>query len=83
MKHGRSDYNARIQDNANIIPDDEPVFLIRGQDIVAPFALQKYALLAEEAGAPGDVVDGCREQAEAMIHWQKMHPSRTHVAGRE
>ena len=30
MKHARKDYNERIQDNANLIPADEPVFLIRG-----------------------------------------------------
>ncbi len=80
MKHGRSDYNERIQDSAKIIPADEPVFLIRGQDSVGPLALEQYALLAEILGASEEVVSGCHEQAEAMKHWQKMHPSRTHVA---
>lgn len=32
MKHAREDYN-RIQDPAGLIPDGEPVFLIRGKDI--------------------------------------------------
>lgn len=31
MKHARPDYD-RIQDPAGIIPEDEPVFLLRGQD---------------------------------------------------
>jgi len=83
MKHGRSDYNERIRDSAKIIPADEPVFLIRGQDLAGPAGVEAYALLAEIAGASKEVVDGCRLQAEAMKHWQKMHPSRTHVAGRE
>ena len=36
MKHARSDYQARIQDVAGLIPADEPVFFIRGQDKAAP-----------------------------------------------
>jgi hypothetical protein len=36
MFHARQDYNSRIQDSANIIPADEPVFLLRGQDVHAP-----------------------------------------------
>lgn len=35
MKHAREDYN-RIQDPAGLIPEDEPVFLLRGQDMFAP-----------------------------------------------
>ena len=45
MKHARKDYD-RIQDPENKIPDDEPVFLIRGQDTTAPAVLRYWAGLA-------------------------------------
>lgn len=32
MKHARQDYNDRVQDSAGLIPDNEPVFLLRAQD---------------------------------------------------
>ena len=42
MKHSREDYD-RIQDPENKIPKDEPVFLLRGQDISSPFAVDAWA----------------------------------------
>lgn len=49
MKYAREDYNQRIIDTENLIPDDEPVFLFRGQDELAPQVLDFYAdLLAEQ-----------------------------------
>lgn len=39
MKHARSDYDTRIQDSAGLIPDDEPVLLIRGQDEAALYVI--------------------------------------------
>jgi len=33
MKHEREDYS-RIQDSGGLIPEDEPVFLLRAQDVV-------------------------------------------------
>lgn len=42
MRHARKDYD-RIQDPANLIPAEEPVFLLRGQDFFAPAALRYYA----------------------------------------
>lgn len=41
MKHAREDYN-RIQDPANLIPENEPVFLFRAQDKFAVIALEAY-----------------------------------------
>jgi hypothetical protein len=42
MKHAREDYN-RIQDPDGLIPEDEPVFLLRAQDAWAATALRIYA----------------------------------------
>ena len=48
MKHARNDYD-RIQDPAGLIPADEPVFLLRGQDKLAIKAMEAYnrALVSE------------------------------------
>ena len=42
MIHVRKDYD-HIQDPSGKIPDDEPVFLFRGQDETAPKILRKWA----------------------------------------
>jgi hypothetical protein len=67
MKHARYDYD-RIQDPAGLIPDDEPVFLIRGQDQFAIQTLEHYAELVEAAGGSCPLV---REQIERMKAWPK------------
>ena len=70
MKHARADYD-RIQDPAGLIPADEPVFLLRGQDLVAPFAVRMWARNAELAGADPAIVASAMEQAEAMERWHE------------
>ena len=72
MRHAREDYN-RIQDPAGLIPEDEPVFLIRGQDAVAPEAVEAWANLAETAGADQNIVEAARAQAKEMQHWGYKH----------
>ena len=42
MKHSRSDYQNRIVDLANLIPENEPVFLLRAKDACALAALHAY-----------------------------------------
>ncbi len=49
MLHARKDYNERIQDNANEIGTDEPVFLLRAQDeFMLPMLLHYGELVLEE-----------------------------------
>lgn len=70
MKHAREDYG-RIQDPAGLIPEDEPVFVIRGQDLVAPAVLRFYADQAEAIGASAELVARVRGHAETMEKWQR------------
>jgi len=72
MKHARSDYD-RIQDPDGKIPEDEPVFLLRGQDIVAPFVVEEWALIAHSRGADDDIVQHAYEHARLMRQWQAEH----------
>lgn len=69
MKYGREDYQ-RIQDPTGLIPEDEPVFLIRGQDTLGPEILDAYANENDKAGGSLRVSQGVREQAEEMRRWQ-------------
>lgn len=70
MKHARKDYN-RIQDPENKIPEDEPVFLIRGQDNMGPKLLLKWAsMLRLQKGDP-KMARMVEDHAQEMIEWQK------------
>ena len=69
MIHAREDYN-RIQDPADRIPADEPVFLIRGQDRAAPGAIEAWADLAEAYGAAPDILSAARGHAALMRKYQ-------------
>ncbi|GAI58943.1 unnamed protein product [marine sediment metagenome] len=72
MKHARPDYDL-IQDPRGLIPEDEPVFLLRAQDVTAPDAVRYWAMRAGEAGALKNITDAAEEQAEAMVEWQREH----------
>jgi len=76
MKHARPDYN-RIQDPEGKIPQDEPVFLLRGQDVVAPEVVETWAQFAEDAGAAENIVSAAYMQALEMRKWQKAHGQKT------
>lgn len=70
MRHARPDYN-RFQDPAGIIPADEPVFLLRGQDLLAAEAVDFYANKVEAAGGDPQVVKRSRAWANEMRLWPK------------
>lgn len=72
MKHARKDYD-RIQDPARLIPEDEPVFLIRGKDAAGPGAVRDWANRADKLGASLDIVNAAFLQANRMEVWQKKH----------
>ena len=72
MKHARDDYN-RIQDPDGLIPEDEPVFLIRGKDRAGPAALRAWAKEAKAVGAHGNIVGRALTQADRMEAWQAEH----------
>ena len=72
MLHARKDYNERVQDSSGIIPDNEPVFLLRGKDVFAPILLDLYAAMVEYAAVSDKViVRDVRTHAKAMRRWQK------------
>ncbi|GAI26735.1 unnamed protein product [marine sediment metagenome] len=75
MKHARKDYDP-IQDPRGLIPEDEPVFLLRGQDVVAPKVVEAWAMAAHNAGAKDDIVEHAYKHAQAMRKWQEEHKTK-------
>jgi len=72
MKHARADYS-RIQDPEGKIPKDEPVFLIRAQDVTGPDVVRYWAMKARQAGAAKNIVEAAEAHVAAMIEWQRQH----------
>lgn len=76
MRHARADYD-RIQDPARLIPENEPVFLLRGQDRNAAAAVRHYAALVRMNAPPGGeaeaqrIAEASEKQAARMDVWPK------------
>ncbi len=79
MKHSREDYN-RIQDPAGLIPEDEPVFLLRGQDPIAANIMRIYAILAYDTGCDSEVINTINSHAFRMDEWRKNLTKAIHPA---
>lgn len=77
MKHARTDYDARIQDSAGLIPADEPVFLLRAQDVAAPLMLARWIDFMQNTGAQPELIDSAKAHLERMEAWQREHGSKT------
>lgn len=79
MKHARKDYN-RIQDPENKIPENEPVFLLRSQDLIAPLTVMRWAVTMKSLD-PGcsvvrELADKAKKQAYDMLEWQAVHGTK-------
>lgn len=70
MKHAREDYDLRIQDADGLIPIDEPVFLLRAQDQLAPGLLREWAKRLLNCEGDPRTVARVRAHADAMERWQ-------------
>ena len=70
MLHARKDYNESVQDSTGRIPEEEPVFLLRGQDILAPGFVRAYAELYLAGGGDERVYFGLIAHADKMDNWQ-------------
>lgn len=69
MRHARASYNHRFQDSENLIPEDEPVFLLRAQDPVAASVVRLWADETEQRGGDPAIVKAARDHADEMDLW--------------
>jgi len=70
MKHARKDYD-RIQDPAKLIGEDEPVFLLRAKDGLAPLAVMSWVKEAVRYGVDPVTIRLATDQAARMLQWAK------------
>lgn len=64
-----------------IIPEDEPVFLLRGRDPFAAAAVENWASEAERGGVRPAVVEIARAHSDKMRQWPtKQLPGSTKLA---
>lgn len=72
MLHGRRDYD-HIQDPTGKIGEDEPVFILRAHDALAPAMLKLYADLLRTHVTDRAMVANVEEQAQRMRDWQAVN----------
>lgn len=58
------------------IPDDEPIFILRGQDKAASTTIDDYGVNAEDAGATREFVVGLREAFDRFEQWANDNPDK-------
>lgn len=73
MLHARIDYNERIQDSAGLIPADEPVFILRAGDILAPSLVDDWVRRFERMGGDLTTAKAVLAHAHRMRVWQVEH----------
>ena len=56
------------------VPDDEPVFVLRGRDPATPDTIRDYADIAMENGSPSAHCQGAVERAKEIEAWQNHNP---------
>lgn len=72
----------RITTENKDIPEDEPLFLLRGKDLVTPLCLEAYiaalAAAGYEAGHPAFMAK-LRVQRDRINDWQKENRNRVRM----
>ncbi len=58
-----------LKEDGTFIPEDEPVFVLRAQDILAPIAVRFYADLVEGATGNWKKTEEIIEFADSMTNW--------------
>jgi hypothetical protein len=76
VKHARTDYDERIQDSAGLIPKDEPVLLIRGQDQMAITTIEFWIAGAKQVGVDKALIEAMEAHRRRIIQWQAEHGNK-------
>jgi hypothetical protein len=62
--------------NEEVVPDDEPLFLLRGRDVLAIELLFSYFLISAKAGCTAYHYKKLGETIEGFIKFKREHPER-------
>lgn len=83
MRHMRQDYQGRIVDLTGGIGEDEPVFLVRGQDVMCPSLIEAWARGVHNRGGDPEVVQAAMQYADEVRGWQQTNGSKVPDVPRE
>lgn len=76
MIHARADY-APIQDPRGLIPEDEPVVLLRGQDVSTVPAMRAWLSDYQDQGGDDPALIGAiEEHIVRVLAWQQEHMAK-------
>lgn len=67
--------------NGELIPDDEPVFILRGRDYLARGVLRDYIKMSAEDGCNEYHIDGLNAAVERFDEFAEKHPDRMKQPG--
>ena len=73
--------NTLIDDVLDIVPDDEPLFLLRARDRDALNALSAYRNSCRESGCSEEQNTGIAERIGEFIRFRETHPERMKEPG--
>jgi hypothetical protein len=59
----------------NFIPPDEPIFILRAQDAMAPRAIANYMASIQDISPVGHV-EICSRRIDEFVAWQKANPGK-------
>jgi hypothetical protein len=62
--------------NKEVVPEDEPLFLLRGRDILAVKLLMAYLEISKEAGCNAYHFLKLGETVAGLVKFQEEHPER-------
>ena len=68
-----SEKYGRVTTQIGSLQDDEPVFILRARDRLAPQLLTQYRKMSQEAGSSPFHLTQIGQAQETMIGWQKAH----------
>lgn len=83
LKYGRitGEYGDVVHGSPGVAlnESDEPLFLIRAQDIAAVPAVKAYMERARDTGASRKMLNGVQDSIVAITEWQAANPERLKV----
>lgn len=62
------------------IPDDEPIFVLRGQDLATPQTINNYADNAIGNGSPPEHAESARRRSSEIREWQQENADQVKAA---
>lgn len=65
------------------IPDDEPVIVFRGRDMIVPTLLDEYLSLCAHNDSPQYHLDMIQATRQLILDWQEKNPDKVRIPDSE